>query len=61
MDAFSPSARLLIIIAILMVSGLVARLLPLTLGWSTLAAAAIAGVLGLVADQWGRRRGTRSG
>ena len=60
MNAFSDRARLLIIIVILFVSGQVAQLLPLTFGWSVLAAGAIAGTLGFVADQWGKRRGPRS-
>ena len=61
MDTFSYGTRLLIVIAILLVSGLVARLIPLALGWTALIAAAIAGTLAFVADQWGRRRGPRSG
>ena len=57
MSAFSDRARFAIFFAVLLVSGQVARLLPLTEGWTILAGAALAGVLGLVVDQWGKRRG----
>ena len=53
--------RFLIAFSAIFVSIEVARRLPLYGGWKIVAAGCIAGFLGVVADQWAKRRDSGSG
>jgi hypothetical protein len=61
MKSFPPWGSFLIASGIIFGSIQVARLLPLTEGWTIIAAGCIAGALGFLADQWAKRRDSGSG
>jgi len=60
MNAFPAWASFVLLFGIIFTSGLAARWLPLTEGWTIIVAGAIAGASGFLVDRWGKRRASRS-